>query len=448
MPEDELHRTVRMADGTVMAVGAVLGPSVLVLPALTARSAGPASLVAWGAMSLFALSLALALGRAGARIPHAGGIVAYAQAAFGPRLTALTGWWLLASVPFAVPVIALVGANYITAYYGLSPRWAGAIAAVLLFASCGLNARGLRLSGRVQAWIVALIGAVLVGVSLLGLNRVEAGRFEPFLPHGWSAVGTAALLIFWSYIGFEMVVHLAEEFQRPSRDLPLSMGLAAVVLSLLYCLSAVVMVGTGVYVDASGLAPASVLAGDALGSVAGSLTALFALCCSFVAVHTNIAGFSRLMYARARDGNLPRSLARLHPRHGTPTRALLWLAAAFAAVLLGVAVADPDLEALIAWPSATFVVVYLVGAAAAFKILPAGDIGRAAAGLTVLVCLAILPFSWPAVLYPVGVAALGALVTRAAATPAPPPELDAASIDELTQQRGDTDDRITRDRGV
>ncbi|MFC5723951.1 APC family permease [Streptomyces gamaensis] len=422
MPDTGLHRTLRITDGTAMAVGSVMGPSVLVLPALTARTAGPAAVLAWGAMSVFALALALALGRAGARLPHAGGIVAYTRAAFGPRLTTLTGYWLLASVPFAVPVIALVGANYITAYYGLAPRWAVAIAAVLLFTSCALNARGLRLSGWVQVRLVVLTGAVLAGVSLLGAGRVRAARFEPFLPHGWGAVGTAALLIFWSYIGFEMVVHLAEEFRRPARDLPLSMVLASAVLSVLYCLSAVVMVGTGVYRDASGLAPVSVLARDALGPVAGSVTACFALCCSFVAVHTNIAGFSRLLYAQARDGKLPRALARLHPRHGTPARALAHLAAAFALLLAGVALTMPDLQELIAWPSATFVAVYLVGTAAALRILPRRDIGRAAAALAALVCLAILPFSWPAVLYPAAVAVLVLLLARGTAHRPPTPE--------------------------
>ncbi|UNO42965.1 tyrosine 2,3-aminomutase [Streptomyces sp. MST-110588] len=415
MPREELRRSLRVPDGTAMAAGAVLGPSVLVLPALTARTAGPASLVAWGAMSLFALALAVTLGRAGARIPHAGGIVAYSRAAFGPRLTTVTGWWLLASVPFAVPVIALVGAQYITAYYGLDARWAVAVAGLLLGTSCLLNARGLKLSGWVQVRLVVLTGAVLVGVSLLGLPKVRTEHFTPFLPHGWGAVGTAALLIFWSYIGFEMVVHLAEEFRRPDRDLPLSMALASVVLSVVYCLSAVVTVGSGVYAAAAGLAPVSALAADALGPAAGAATAFFALCCSFVAVHTNIAGFSRLMYAQAREGLLPRSLGRLHPRHATPARALGVLATVFALLLVGVAVFRPGLEELIAWPSATFVAVYLVGATAAYRILPRTDPGRLAAAVTVLVCLAILPFSLPAVLYPVGIALLGAALTRRSA---------------------------------
>lgn len=412
MTRPGLSGSLRVADGTAMAAGAVMGPSILVLPALTARTAGPGCLVAWGGMSVFALALAVTLGRAGARVPSAGGIVAFSRAAFGPRVSAVTGWWLLGSVPFAVPVIALVGADYVTAYFGWGGRWAVLLAGGLLLASCALNAQGLRMSGRVQMLLVALTGVVLLGVCLLGLPRVSAAAYVPFLPDGWGAVGTSALLIFWSYIGFEMTVHLAEEFRRPARDLPLSMGLASVALSVLYCVAAAVMVGSGVYRDASGLAPVSVLAEDGLGRAAGATVAVFALCCSAVSVHTNIAGFSRLLYAEARDGRLPRGLAALHPRRGVPTRALALLAVVFSLLLVAVAVLAPDLQELIVWPSADFVAVYLVGAAAAFRILPRADFGRVTAAVTVLVCAVILPFSVPAALYPLGIAVLGVVLTR------------------------------------
>ncbi|HEY3868826.1 MAG TPA: tyrosine 2,3-aminomutase [Actinocrinis sp.] len=414
-----LSRSLQVADGTAMAAGAVMGPSILVLPALTARTAGPGCLIAWGGMSLFALALAVTLGRAGARIPSAGGIIAFSRAAFGPRVAAVTGWWLLGSVPFAVPVIALVGADYVTSYFGWSGRCAVLIAGALLLVSCALNAQGLRMSGRVQMLLVALTGAVLLGVCLLGLPRVSSAAYAPFLPYGWGAVGTSALLIFWSYIGFEMTVHLAEEFRRPARDLPLSMALASVALSVLYCLAAAAMVGSGVYRSASGLAPVSVLAEDGLGRAAGATVAVFALCCSAVSVHTNIAGFSRLLYAEARDGRLPRGLAALHPRRAVPTRVLALLAVVFTLLLAVVAVLAPDLQELIAWPSADFVAVYLVGAAAAFRILPRADIGRATAAVTVLVCAAILPFSAPAALYPIGIAVFGVALTRGLRSPGP-----------------------------
>ncbi|MFJ2821872.1 APC family permease [Streptomyces toxytricini] len=412
MPETGLRRSLGPAAGTAMAVGAVLGPGVLVLPALTVRTAGPAALVAWGSMAVFSLALAVALGRAGARLPQADGIVAYARAAFGPRTTALTGYWLLGSVPLAVPVIALVGAGYVTSYFGADPRWTVALAGAQLFGSCALNTLGMSLSGRVQLVLVALTAAVLTGVSLLATGRMRTENFQPFLPHGWTAVATAGLLIFWSYIGFEMVVHLAEEFRNPQRDLPLSMGLASILLSVVYFLSALVTVGTGVAYRDAGLAPLSALADEALGRAAGGTLAVFALCCSFVAVHSNIAGFSRLMYTQARAGRLPAALGLLHPRRRTPARALAALAAAFALVLAAVAVTGPGLEELVVWPSATFVAVYLVGTLAAAKLLPRGGLGMPAAVLAAAVCLLILPFSWPALLYPAAIAVVGLWATR------------------------------------
>lgn len=407
-----LKRSLGVGQGTALAVGAVLGPGVLVLPALTARIAGPGVLLAWGAMALFGLSLAVTLGRVGAHAPHAGGVVSYIGLAFGPQLARMSAWWLVASVPLAVSVIALIGANYVTTYLGLHQRWSTVLAALVLGTSCWLNARGLRTAGRAQAGMVAVIAATLGVVTLLAAPRVTNSAFVPFLPHGWVSVAEAALLIFWSYIGFEMVVHLAEEFRRPSRDLPLSMGLASMALSTLYCAAAVVTVGTGVYLVGSGLAPMSVLAEGSLGPVAGVVVALLALCCAFVAVHANVAGFSRLLYARARDGELPRALARLHGDQGAPAAAVAAQAVFFTLILAADAILAPDLAELIAWPSTTFVALYLLGAAAAFRILPNGNVGRVTAAVTFVVCLVILPFGGWACLYPLAVLVVAAGINK------------------------------------
>ncbi|MEU7478280.1 amino acid permease [Lentzea sp. NPDC042327] len=412
MGETGLRRHLTVPAGTALAVGAVLGPSVLVLPALTARTAGPAALVAWGAMSLFGLVLAVALGRAGARIPDAGGIIAYVSHAFGPRCARVCGWWFLASVPLSVPVIALVGAHYVTSYFGLPDAAASVLALVLLFVSLWLNSRGLKASAAVQTGAVAAVGAVIAAISVAGLPDVRSGFLTPFVPNGWVTVGAAALLIFWSYIGFEMVVHLAEDFRRPGRDLPLSMGIASIVLSVLYCAAAFVTIGTGAYLQGNGLAPMSVVAASAFGRAAGVATAVFALACAFVAVHTNIAGLSRLLYAQARVGELPKALARLHSRHRTPWVALACLGVFFAVVLLADALLRPDLGELLGWPSATFLVLYLAGTAAAVKVLPPDDIGRVCAVVTFLGCLLVLPFGGWALLYPLAVLLLATTLRR------------------------------------
>ena len=90
--------TLSTRSATALYVGAVLGPGVLILPALAAEAAGPASVLAWAALLALSAPLAMTFAALGVRYPEAGGTAAYARAAFGPRDGAVTGWWFLAGV--------------------------------------------------------------------------------------------------------------------------------------------------------------------------------------------------------------------------------------------------------------------------------------------------------------------------------------------------------------
>src|SRR3954454_19282501 len=92
---------------TALYVGAVLGPGVLLLPALATEVAGPASIVAWLGLLALSLPLAITFAGLGARFPEAGGTAAYARAAFGRPASAVTGWWFLSAVLVGAPAVAL-----------------------------------------------------------------------------------------------------------------------------------------------------------------------------------------------------------------------------------------------------------------------------------------------------------------------------------------------------
>ena len=94
---------------TALYVGAVLGPGVLILPALAAEAAGPASVLAWVGLLALSAPLAIAFAALGVRHPEAGGTAAYAREAFGARAAGVTGWWFLAGVVIGAPAVALIG---------------------------------------------------------------------------------------------------------------------------------------------------------------------------------------------------------------------------------------------------------------------------------------------------------------------------------------------------
>src|SRR5919204_4305966 len=99
--------------GAALYIGALVGPGLLLVPALAAKAAGPASIVAWGALLLLSAPLAVTFAALGIRHPVAGGVAAYVREGFGETAAAVTGAWFLAAVVFGGPAGAPLGRHHL-----------------------------------------------------------------------------------------------------------------------------------------------------------------------------------------------------------------------------------------------------------------------------------------------------------------------------------------------
>jgi amino acid efflux transporter len=365
----ELKKSIAWTDGTAFTIGAVLGSGILVLPAIAAEMAGPASIISWILMGIFSLPMVMTISRMSSRYPNAGGIAAYAEQAFGQTWGRITGLLMLSAMPVGMPLTALVGAHYGGALFAWNSLQIHIAAGVLLLLAVGLNYRGVEFSGRTQVFVVSSILFILTFTVLSAIPQIQMPAFSPFLPFGWNSVGKAMTLLFFAFMGWEMIGHMAEEFKNPHRDIALSLGIAFILINIIYLSTAVVMVGTEAYKgDTPATAMISIVAIH-WGPMAGDLIALLGLIVCYCPLHTFIAGFSRLVYAQARAGNLPEAFGVLHPRFQTPYKALQWFIPLFWLILLLSYLLSWDLKPLISIPSTTFLVVYMIGMAAAAKVL-------------------------------------------------------------------------------
>lgn len=425
MSDTALARRLTWVHGTALAIGAVLGSGILILPAVTAQQAGPAALVAWLLMSTLAFPLSLTLGQLGAAYPHAGGIVEYVRVAWGDRIAHITAWLFLGTIPVGVPIIALIGANYATSTFAL-PNWAiPLIAAGMLFGSLFLHARGVELSGRVQVAVLAMIAAIIIAAIVMAAPSIQAKAFYPWAPHGWAPIGTASVTIFWSFVGWEMVGHLAEEFRDPERDLKRTFLIAPALVGALYMGLALVTVGTHAYGASSTLTPLSQLVAIGFGQSGRLATGALALLITAVAVHGNIAGFSRMVFSQARAGIFPARLARLHPSRKTPTTTLWALAVDFTIVFILYVVLHANLSILIIFPSTVFLVLYSLAMLSAMKMLSRPHKRPSwLATVALVVCIGLMPFSGWALLYPLFFASIGWVMTKGHQPPPQPARPD------------------------
>lgn len=387
-----LKKSITWIQGTALTIGAVVGSGILVLPTIAAEISGPASILSWLLMGLFSLPMVFAIGEMSSRYPNSGGIAAYAQQAFGPRIGSLVGLLILSSMLLGIPVTALVGAHYLGTLFGWGSLGIHISAFALLLVAVLFNCKGIELSGRSQLVVVSSILFILSFVVISAAPQVKISEFHPFFSLGFKSIGESMSLLFFAFLGWEMLGHLSEEFRDPRRDIPISLGTAFIVVNIIYISTAIVIVGSGVYKTGDPNIAMITLIGNRWGSIAGSLTAILGFMACYCPVHTYTAGFSRLIYSQAREGYFPQVLGKLHPRYRTPFNALMSFAPLLFLILFLSWYLSLDLKPLIGIPSTTFLFVYTIGMVSAARILPT-KAGKFSGWLSALLSASVFLFS-------------------------------------------------------
>ncbi len=404
-------------------VGAILGSGILVLPAIAAREAGPASLLAWAALLVFCTPVAFSFAEMSRQEPDAGGIAHFVTRAFGRRASVVAGYLFYFAIPFGAPATAVIGGNYIANALGGGHGTALVAAALLLAAGFASNAVGIKLSSRLQLVLMVLLVALLALAVAVAAPFAKAENFQPFAPQGYWAVGGVASLLFFCFAGWEAVTHLAAEFRDPGRDLKRATWLTLVVVGVVYI--GVVAASVAVLGPALPGSPVPVadLLEKGLGPLAAPLTAVAAAVLTFGPLNTFIAGASRLGARLAADGVLPPAMARGGGPGEVPSVSLAVLAGmtflSFGAAVAGLA----SMQFQIGAASACFTAVTAFGLAAGTRLLRPGTPAWYGVIVAAGVMLLILLFSGWALAVPALLAAAavwsGARFLRVPARPLP-----------------------------
>lgn len=396
-----LQKTIGLPQVVALNIGAVLGSGVLLVPGIAADMAGPASLLAWGIMSLLVLPLALVMGLLSAKYPNAGGVSHFVREAFGHKAGALVGWFFLMSVPIGAPVIAITGAGYISAALGWGDTVRLLIACSILIIGLGMNYVGMKIAGQVQVAVVSSIVIVLLLASFGSIPNLSTVNFTNFMPHGWLSIGQAAAILFWCFIGWEAISHLSEEFKNPEKEAVRGVTISAIVVGILYFMTAFATIGTKSY-GGVGSEVSLVLIIDKLFGSGGAI--LIGITGIFICMATAIAyigAASRLAYSLANNGDAPKLLGVLSKRFKTPLGGLLFLVTIFTIVISVYYSGLVNLATLVQFPNATFILTYLGGCAAGIKLLKHSKWGSRVSWLSFVLTAVVFPFVGWVVIYPI-----------------------------------------------
>ena len=369
MPTVNLMSRLTVPQGTALSVGAVLGTGVISMPALAAGVAGPASLVAWLALIVLSAPLALTFAALGARHPDGGGVSTYVRLAFGARAAAAVGWIFYFAVPLGAPAAAAFAGGYVAGVLGGGRTTVLGTFLLVMAVVFTMNWFGLRISGRAQLILAGTLAALLLVTVITALPHADPGNLRPFAPHGLAGIGAAAAILVWGFAGWEAVSSLSGDYRDPRRDVPRATVIAVVVVGVLYLsVAATSVLVLGPALGAS-QAPLADLLAAGVGGPVREITAVVAVLLTIGAVNAYLAGASRLGVALARDGALPARVV------GTPRKSLAFVTAGgLLSVLLPF-----DFHTMMLLVTGCFTLVYVLGTAAAVRLLPTGW-ARVAAG--------------------------------------------------------------------
>ena len=371
-----LRKAMTMRYAVALYMSSVLGSGILVLPGLAAQIAGPASLVAWVALSIISYPLAYTFASLSARRPESGGVYSFARESLGPGAASAVGWLFILWYITGAPVVTVIAASYLAYAFPLTRTEIFLIAGLLTLGAFLVNYRGIVISSRVQlAVIVAIVGLLITAV-VASAPSVNPTNFTPFFLNGYVPIGVSAALIFWSYLGYENVSNVAEEFKNPEKDFHRSILFSVIVIGLLYISVAVATVGTRAYAAAGSIAPFAVMLSNALGIYGAVGTAILAVIIIFGTMNAYTTGISRVIYATAKDRGLPRLLDRINIKTQVPDRSLMLLLGLSWITLLLFYVFNVDLETELLIPSCAAILVYIIGSSSGIKLLKVRGVKR------------------------------------------------------------------------
>jgi amino acid transporter len=319
--------------------------------------------------------VASSIGQLAKQIPSAGGLYAYVTRALGPHAGFLVGWAILLFQPLVAPAVVLVFAWVMQDVFqhdlgwGYTGQWwiwvvlAVAIVFVLAY-------RGVRLSTNVGIALGVFEIAVFVALSVwmivsnAGENTLQV--FNPSHAPAGSVTGIFKGMVFaiLAFIGFEAAAPLGEEARRPRWAVPRAVVLSAFGIGLFYLLASYAwVVGTGF----DGFTAATTSVSNpwrALATVfwGGGWVLIFLAIANSAVANANAAvtAATRIAYAMARNGVLPRAFARTHPTRLTPTVAIVWQSAITLAVALLAGWTWGPFTAFVVLVTATTIVVIVV----------------------------------------------------------------------------------------
>jgi amino acid efflux transporter len=404
-----LAKTLSLPQAIGLAITLVVGSGLLALPGLAYHESGGSAIYTWLMTAAVSVPFLIVFARLGSRLPGAGGVSGFIQSAFSRRASIPTEFLLIGTFVVAGPATLVTGGLYFATATGLGQTGVLLGAAGILMIATTLNYLGARISGRVQQIMATGLILLLVAIAVASLafgTRAGTG----IAPISEWAKGVPSIgLVFFAFVGWELMSFTTEEFHNPQRDFPIMIAVSFVIVVALYALIAVavqlVLPVNDVQITS---APIAALLSVTFGQTSGQVIALIGLLMTLASFTSGTWAASRLVFSSAREGLLPKMLSVVEPKTQTPRNAVVVMAFGYIPLVLLYLAGIISLSLLFQLAGVSFFTLYGLSVIAFIKI-STSPLGKLFGVLVLLLVLVVMYTFGAAMIFPVALLVAGAL---------------------------------------
>jgi len=331
MVEDkELKRGLNLPMAIFIIVGMVIGASIWISPADYLSETGPAIFLAYLIAVIPAIFIAYIIAYFGSAFPVAGGTYVIGSRLIGGFGGFMTVWLIILAVGSTLAYLATTFGIFIGQAIGIPTKaelWFSIIIGVIvLTVFYFLNWIRIEISGLIEL-IITLVGDILVMLIFIfaAVPHFNSANFDPIFPLGFGPVLFAALIFYFSYIGFTLILEVAGEVKNPKKNIPRALLISFIILIGLYTTQAIMVAGIQDWSSPVGTVIEIILNGGLLPQgVVVFITILISIAIAST-LHPSFMAFSRDIMMISRENLFPKKLSKVHEKHRTPIPALTLL---------------------------------------------------------------------------------------------------------------------------
>jgi APA family basic amino acid/polyamine antiporter len=342
------------------AVGNMVGAGVFVLSGLVVATAGPSAVLSYLFCGVLVTFSALSYAALASIYPEDGGGYLFARRMLGPLPGFIAGWAMYISLIIASAFVLLSFGIYLNLMLGISvdPRYFALVGVIAIGA---LNIRGISEAGKLETGLVIAKITILSGLIVAGIIHINATDFTPFFTSGIGGMLQGMVMVFFAYLGFQVVALMGGEIKQSSRNVPLATLTAIGIVAVIYVGTIVAILAAHLpsYGSESVFDAALVL----FGSIGATIVALGAVFSTLSAANANVIGGSRIIMEMGSEKQVPGRFARLS-KGGQPSTSII-----FGTVLAGVLIIYGNLNFIVILTNVTTLVTMALVNASAFLLV-------------------------------------------------------------------------------